>query len=100
MNILDDKTVEIVLSEPNTEFLAYMTTAILPKDYDKTETQPIGTGPFQYVSRNPQENIILEKNEDYWGEKAHLDEVEFRIVADADMLVTNLKGGSIEWRCV
>lgn len=96
VNILDDKTVEIVLSEPNTEFLAYMTTAILPKDYDKTETEPIGTGPFQYVSRNPQENIILEKNEEYWGEKAHLDEVEFRIVADADMLVTNLKGGSID----
>ena len=96
VSILDDKTVEIVLSEPNTEFLAYMTTAIVPKDYKELETAPIGTGPFRYVSRNPQENIILEKNEDYWGEKAHLDEVEFRVVADADMLVTNLKGGSID----
>lgn len=96
VNILDDKTIEIVLGEPNTEFLAYMTTAIVPKDYDDLEQAPVGTGPFKYVSRNPQENIILEKNEDYWGEKAHLDEVEFRIVADADMLVTNLKGGSID----
>lgn len=96
VNILDDKTVEIVLSEPNTEFLAYMTTAIVPKDYAELETAPVGTGPFRYVSRNPQENLILEKNEDYWGEKAHLDEVEFRIVADADMLVTDLKGGSID----
>ena len=40
--------------------------------------------------------MVLEKNEDYWGEKAHLDKVEFKIVADADMLVTNLKGGSID----
>ena len=96
VNIVDEKTVEIVLSEPDTEFLAYMTTAIVPKDYDKLETAPIGTGPFKYVSRNPQENIVLEKNEEYWGEKAHLDKVEFRIVADADMLVTNLKGGSID----
>lgn len=96
VNILDEKTVEIRLREPNTEFLAYMTTAIVPKDYTDLETAPIGTGPFQYVSRNPQENVILKKNENYWGEKAHLDEVEFRIVADADMLVTNLKSGSID----
>lgn len=96
VNILDEKTVEIRLTEPNTEFLAYMTTAIIPKDYDELDTKPMGTGPFKYVSRSPQENVILEKNEDYWGEKAHLDKVEFKIVADADMVVTNLKGGSID----
>ena len=96
VNILDDKTVEIRLSEPNTEFLAYMTTAIIPKGYDKLETEPVGTGPFQFVSRSPQENIILKKNEDYWGRKGTFGQVEFRIVADADMVVTNLKGGSID----
>lgn len=96
VNILDDRTVEVRLTEANTEFLAYMTTAIIPKDYNELETMPIGTGPFKYVSRSPQENVILEKNQDYWGDKAHLDEVEFKIIADADMLVTNLKGGSID----
>lgn len=96
VDILDEKTVEIRLTEPNTEFLAYMTTAVIPKGYDKLDTEPVGTGPFRYVSRSPQENVILEKNEDYWGEKAHLDQVEFKIVADSDMLVTNLKGGSID----
>lgn len=96
VNVLNDKTVEIRLKEPDTEFLAYMTTAIIPKDYDALDTAPVGTGPFKFVSRTPQEKIILEKNQDYWGEKAHLDKVEFKIVADADMLVTNLKGGSID----
>ena len=96
VNILDEKTIEIRLTEPNTEFLAYMTTAIIPKDYEELETAPMGTGPFRFVSRSPQENIILGKNEEYWGEKAHLDEVEFRIISDADMVVTNLKGGSID----
>ena len=96
VNILDERTVEIRLTEPNTEFLAYMTTAVIPKDYDQLDTKPVGTGPFKYVSRSPQENVILEKNGDYWGEKAHLDQVEFKIVADADMVVTNLKGGSID----
>lgn len=96
VNILDAETVEIVLSEPNTEFLAYMTTAIIPKDYSDLEAAPVGTGPFKFHSRTPQENIVLDKNEDYWGTKAHLDQVEFRVVADVDMVVTNLKGGSID----
>lgn len=96
VNILDDKTVEIRLSEPNTEFIAYMTTAILPVDYDKQATDPVGTGPFKFESRTADENFIMVKNEDYWGEKAHLDEVVFKIVSDADMLVTNLKGGSVD----
>lgn len=96
VNILDDRTVQIRLKEPDTEFLAYMTTAIVPKGYDKLETKPVGTGPFKFVSRSPQNNIILEKNKDYWGKKAHLDKVEFKIVSDSDMMVTNLKGGSID----
>ena len=96
VNVIDDKTVEVVLSEPNTEFLAYMTTAIVPASVEDLDAEPIGTGPFKFVSRSPQENVIIEKNEDYWGEKAHLDKVEFKVVSDADMLVTNLKGGSID----
>lgn len=96
VNILDDKTVEIRLKEADTEFLAYMTTAILPRDYADQATNPVGTGPFKYESRSAGENLVIVKNEDYWGEQAHLDKVTFRIVADADTLVTNLKGGSLD----
>lgn len=96
VNIVDDSTVEIVLSESNTEFLGYMTTAIIPEDYEEQATKPIGTGPFIFVSRSPQENIILEKNEDYWGTPAYLDRVELKVIANADTIVTNLKGGTID----
>lgn len=96
VNIVDENMVEIVLKEENTEFLAYMTTAILPKDYTGQDLSPVGTGPFSYVSRSPQENIILERFEDYWGEPAYLDEVEFKIIADADTIVMNLKSGAID----
>ncbi|MEF9945504.1 MAG: ABC transporter substrate-binding protein [Lachnospiraceae bacterium] len=96
VNILDDQRVEITLKEADTEFLAYMTEAITPKDYTDQATHPVGTGPFAFVSRLPQENIIVKKFDGYWGEKAHLKEVEFRVVADTDMIVTNLKGGSID----
>ena len=96
VNILDPGTVEIRLTEPSTEFIAYMTTAILPRDYADQATNPVGTGPFRFQERTPDEAFVMVKNEEYWGTPAHLDQVTFRIVSDADMLVTNLKGGSID----
>lgn len=92
----DEKTIEITLKDPDTEFLAYLTTAIIPKDYDQQDTQPVGTGPFVYVSRTPQDNIIMEKNEDYWGEPARLDKITFKVLTDSNAIVTNLKGGSVD----
>ncbi len=92
----DEKTIEITLKDPDTEFLAYLTTAIIPKDYDQQDTQPVGTGPFVYVSRTPQDNIIMKKNEDYWGEPAKLDTITFKVLTDSNAIVTNLKGGSVD----
>ena len=94
----DDKTVVITLTEPNTEFLATLATtnvAIIPKDYADQATNPIGTGPFKFVSRSPQENFVMEKYEGYWGEGAKLSKVTYLITAP-DSLVMSLKSGAID----
>lgn len=97
VEILDDSTVEIVLKESNTEFLAYMTTAIIPKSNQNPDTNPIGTGPYKYVSRSPQENFVVKKFEEYWGTPANIENVTFKIIANADTIVMNLKGGAIDF---
>ena len=61
----DDTTVTITLDQPNTEFLSYLTLAILPEGYDQQDTAPVGTGPFKFVSRAAQDNIILERFDGY-----------------------------------
>jgi len=96
INTPDDKTIEVVLKESDTDFLPNLTAAILPADHLDASTEPIGTGPYKYVSRSPQENIILESFDDYWGEKAKIKTVVLKIVADADTIVMNLEGGSID----
>ena len=96
VNIVDEKTVEIVLKEEDTSFLAYMTTAIIPENNSDADTKPIGTGPYKYVSRSPQENIVMEKFDEYWGEPAHIQKVVSKIIANADTVTMNLKGGSID----
>ena len=85
VNIVDDSTIDVVLSEADTEFIGYMTVAIIPKDYDSQATAPIGTGPYKFVSYTPQENIKLEKFADYWQSGVPtIDNVEFRIVQNTD----------------
>ena len=72
----DDKTIVINLKEADTEFLAYLIVAVVPKDVQDLETNPVGTGPFMYESRSPQENIKIKKFADYWDTEnpAYLDE--------------------------
>ena len=96
IEILDEHTVQVILKEADTEFLAYMTTAIIPAANENPDTNPIGTGPYKYVSRSPQENFVVERFEDYWGEPAYIQDVTFKICANADSIVMDLEGGSID----
>ena len=93
---VDARTVAITIAEPSNEFISYMTTAILPADYDQQDTAPVGTGPFKFVSRAAQDNIVLEKFDEYWGTPAYLDKVTFKIMENADSLVMSLQSGAID----
>lgn len=92
----DDKTVVITLKSPNADFLCEMDTAIIPADNDDPDNVSDGTGPYKYVSHSPQENFIMEKFDDYWGEPAHIAHVTLKVCANPDSLVMELNGGSID----
>ena len=93
----DGNTVTVTLKEANPDFLSYVGMVyIVPADYTDEATAPVGTGPFQFVSRSVQENLIVEKFADYWGEKAHLDKVTFKIYEDANALMSALSAGSVD----
>ena len=93
---LDEKTVTVTIAQRDLEFISYMTVAIIPAGYADQATAPVGTGPFRFVSRTPQENFIMERFEDYWGTPAWLDKVTYKICENADALVMNLNGSSID----
>ncbi len=96
INTPDEKTIEIVLAESNADFLAAMDTAILPAANKTPDTVAIGTGPYKFVSHSPQESFVMKKFEEYWGEKAHIDNVILKVCANADSIVMNLNGGAID----
>ena len=92
----DEKTIELVLSEADTELIGYLTEAILPEGYENQASAPIGCGPFRFVSYAPQQSFVMERFEEYWGERPYLDRVEFRIAANTDSAMMELKAGTID----
>jgi len=96
IEVIDEKTVAITLAEPSNEFLSYMTVAIEPADYTEQDTKPVGTGPFRFVSRTAQDNLVLEKFDEYWGTPAYLDKVTYKIIENAEGLLMGLQSGALD----
>ena len=93
---VDEKTIQLQLSQANTELIPYLTCAIIPHDYDAQATKPIGTGPFRFVSYAPLESFVVEKFEDYYGTPAYLDKVTFKIYANTDAAFLELMANKID----
>ena len=91
----DDKTIVVSLKAPDVEFLAMLTAAIIPDGSDPLQ-EMVGTGPFKFVSRSPQENIVLEKFSDYWGTPAYVDKVTYKVITNAETLVMSLRSGAVD----
>lgn len=92
----DGNKIVIELNNVDPDFLQYMTMAIIPANNENPDTNAIGTGPYAYVSRSPQENIVLKAFDAYWGEKANIKNVTLKICSNADTIATDLLGGSID----
>ncbi|MDE6914169.1 MAG: ABC transporter substrate-binding protein [Lachnospiraceae bacterium] len=95
----DEQTIIITLKESSSSFLAVLATveaAIVPADIDDLQNNPVGTGPYKFVSRSLQENVILERFDAYWGEPAHIQDITIKILADSDSIVMNLEGGAVD----
>lgn len=98
VNIVDDSHIDIVLKEGDTDFLPMLTTAILPASNSDTEGNPIGTGPYKFVSRSPQENIIMEAFDGYWNEegKAAIKTLVWKIEQSQETALIDLKAGTLD----
>ncbi|NLZ51722.1 MAG: glutathione ABC transporter substrate-binding protein [Thermoanaerobacteraceae bacterium] len=63
------------------------------EDYNRN---PVGTGPFKFVSWTPGDSIVVERFDDYWGEKALLSKINFRIITENTSRVIDLESGGLD----
>src|SRR5690606_11388488 len=90
VNVLDDYTVELKLATRFAPLLAHLThssTAIvLPAAVEQHGEafgeNPVGTGPFSFVSWQRDERIDLARFDGYWGDTAGVEAVRFLAVPE------------------
>ncbi len=56
----------------------------------------IGTGPYKFVEWVPGDRLVMEKNPDYWGEKATFDRVVIKPIGSGPARVAALLAGDVE----
>lgn len=101
---LDDYTVRMVTAEPSAVFLTRLAThwGVVPPAYMREvgiegfERNPVGTGPFRFVSRSLGDRIVLEANPDYWqAGLPKVAEVIYRVIPDASTRLAAIQTGEI-----
>ncbi|WP_339251567.1 glutathione ABC transporter substrate-binding protein [Sporosarcina sp. FSL W8-0480] len=56
---------------------------------------PVGTGYFKFESWTPGDQIKLVRNDDYWGDKAHVDTVTFKVIPESAVRNADLQTGHV-----
>jgi peptide/nickel transport system substrate-binding protein len=61
---------------------------------DEMTRHPIGSGPFRFVSAETDREVVIERNDEYWGGPPKLARVLFAVVPDATTEALELRKGS------
>lgn len=96
IKITSEDEVTVELKQPDSVFIYYMTEAIVPdENRDSLDKEPIGTGPFKVAGYEREQKLTLTKNDDYWGEKPKIDDVEIFVTPNAETAFLKLLSGEI-----
>lgn len=101
---VDPLTVRIKTAGPTPLLLNNLSRiAMLPAEMEKVTTGEmntgkgvIGTGPFKFVSWSPDDNVVVARNDAYWGEKAAWDKVTFRVFKNPSARVAAMLSGDVD----
>ncbi|MFF2754972.1 glutathione ABC transporter substrate-binding protein [Psychrobacillus sp. NPDC058041] len=104
VKVIDEYTVQFILSEPYSPLLSILASheggIISPKSIEKYGKEqikePNGTGPFVFESWTPGQEIVLKKNENYWGTKAKVAKVVFKVVPEETTRISMIETGEAQ----
>ncbi len=95
----DDYTVVVTTEAPSAVFLDHLTNrfmiskAAADKYGDQTDQHPIGTGPYKFVSWQRDGNLVMTRNDDYWGPNPAIKEIVLKKVGEDAGRVAGLLAG-------
>ncbi|SDW70722.1 ABC transporter substrate-binding protein [Roseicitreum antarcticum] len=102
---VDDQTLVVTTAEPAPVLISDLATIyIVSRDAGDAEsadfdrgTAALGTGPYRMVSYSPGEQLVIARNDDYWGETAAFEEITIRFLDNAATRVASLQAGEVDF---
>lgn len=107
---VDGDTVKVTMTDPWVAFPAFLFSSsrfgiMAQAQLDSGEecaSQPIGTGPFSFVSWAPNQPFKAEKNPDYWQDAPdgepypYANSIEFRPISDGQVRANSMDSGALD----
>lgn len=103
--VIDEYTIKITLKKKSTPFLhnlamSYAAPIVSPtalKTYNNNVNEhPTGTGPYKFVAWDRGQQVILTRNDEYWGKPAHVQNLIYRTMPETSARVVALNNGEVD----
>jgi ABC-type dipeptide transport system, periplasmic component len=104
VKVTSPNQVKLLLKQPYSPLLSILTdragmmlspTAV-KKEGANFSNHPVGTGPYEFVSRVKQDHITLKAFKNYWGTKPKVQNIVYRPFTDGTVRLTNLTSGNVD----
>jgi peptide/nickel transport system substrate-binding protein len=67
-----------------------------PSDYEAFGLKPVGTGPYRITEFVPNQRVVYERFDDFWGDKAPYKKVTLVRIPELSARITALKNGEVD----
>ncbi len=104
VEVVDEYAIEITTATPFAPLpahlahgsLAMVSPTVLEQGADFMATNVIGTGPYMLKQWDRGEQVVLERNPDYWGDAPAIDELVFRVVQEDGARIVEIESGTVD----
>ena len=105
VDAVNENTAVITLKDVCTPFLYNLAMSMaapivspkaLADNNGNVNEKPVGTGPYKFVRWDKSQDVVLVRNDNYWGEKAKTKNVIFKFIADNSARVVALNNGEVD----
>ena len=103
VEVIDDYTARFKTDGPYPLFVERMTAQVMQsekvikeKGHEWMQENPIGTGPYKLVKWSKKQEHLLQRNDDYWGNKPAYKFVRIRIIPEQATQIAELVSGGVD----
>jgi peptide/nickel transport system substrate-binding protein len=110
VEVVDPYTGKLVFKQPQatlwTSVLPMTSGLIVSKKFyeeagpDKVKTDLVGTGPYLFSEWTPKQQIVLERNPDYWGDQPYYDQIVLIPVDDDKAAEVAVQAGELDFSSI